>query len=147
METNISHCYARSNERPSLLLLLIFLFFLLTGNTHAADSGDPPRYHDSGKLTRVKENNTFITVVISDRRYTVDPSVLVVNAAGRPTTLDELSIPTDVNFVYGYNNESSPKPPNRSHNMSFNGAPNTMSPVIVYIEEVQADRNNGRSMQ
>lgn len=147
MKTENSHHYAKRIERHSLLLLLVIMFVFLTGTIHAAPNGDPPRYHESGKLTGVKKNNTLITVIISEREYTVDPSVLVVNAAGRPTSLDKLTIPADVNFEYGYNNVSSPVPPNSVPKRMLNGAPNTMSPVIVYIEEVKTNKNNGRSMQ
>lgn len=131
MKTNSSQRYERSNERRRLLLLLIFLFVLLTGSTHAAASGDPPRYHESGKFTGIEENNTIITVIINERGYAVDPSVLVVNAADKPTTLDKLTLPADVNFEYCF----------------IESAPKTMSPVVVYIEEAKKNGNNGRIMQ
>jgi hypothetical protein len=61
----------------------------------------------------------------------VDPSVLVVNAAGRPISLDKLTIPTKVFFEYAYKERSA----------------KTMSPVIVYIEEAKKNGRNERNLQ
>jgi hypothetical protein len=104
------------------------MFILLPGGIHMAAAGDPHRYHESGELTDI-DNKT--SVIIDERGYDVDPSVLVVNETGRPISLDELPIPTKVSFEYTYK-ESGPK---------------TMSPVIVYIEETKRKGNNGRNMQ
>lgn len=106
-----------------MLLLFIFLFVFLPSSIHAARSEEPIRYHESGELTEIEDSDT---VIIDDRGYTVDPSVHVVNNAGRPTSLDKLILPTKVNFKYSY----------------MESAPKTMSPVVVYIEEtVENERN------
>jgi hypothetical protein len=125
MKINISHHYARSNGRHSLLLLLVIMFILLPCGTHVAAEGDPQRFHESGELTDVKNNDS---VIIDARGYDVDPSVLVVNETGRPISLDDLTIPTKVIFEYSY----------------MKSGPKTMSPVIVYIEKA---KKNGRNMQ
>jgi hypothetical protein len=101
------------------------MFILLPVGTHAATEGDPPRYHESGELTDVKNNDS---VIIDARGYDVDPSVLVVNEVGRPISLDDLTIPTKVIFEYSY----------------MKSGPKIMSPVIVYIEKA---KKNGRYMQ
>jgi hypothetical protein len=128
MKKDISHHYAKSNGRHRLLLLLAIMFTLLSVGTQLATAGDLQRYHESGELTDVENNDS---VIIDARGYDVDPSVLVVNAAGRPVSLDDLSIPTKVIFDYTY----------------MKSGPKTMSPVIIYIEEAKKNGNNGRNMQ
>jgi hypothetical protein len=131
MKTENSHHCAKSYERHKLFLLVFFMIVLLTGTTLAAGSGDTPRKHENGKLSGVEKNNSVTTVIISEKGYTVDSSVLVVNAAGLPISLDKLTLPTDVNFEYSY----------------MKSGPKSMSPVIVYIEETKKNSNNGRSKQ
>ena len=97
-------------------LLFLLTLILTAGGLHAATDRDPLRYHQSGELTAV-EDTQF--VIIDQTGYAVDPAVLVVNLAGQPVALDQLTLPVVVNFDYIY----------------AETAPKTMSPVVVYIEE------------
>jgi hypothetical protein len=129
MEIDLFHHYVRNNGWHSLLVLLAIMFILSpVGGPHVATAGDLQRYHESGELTDVENNDS---VIIDARGYDVDPSVLVVNEVGRPISLDDLSIPTKVIFDYTY----------------MKSGPKTMSPVIIYIEEAKKNGNNGRNMQ
>jgi hypothetical protein len=128
MKTERSCQYVEHSGIKSLLLLLTVILSLLTGGLNAVASGDPHRYHANGKLTGIEHGNI---ITVDEKGYYIDPSVLVVNAAGMPTTLDKLSLPVHVDFEYSY----MPK------------GPKIMSPVIVYIEETKKTTNNSRSMR
>lgn len=141
MKTADCRYYARSNRQQSLALLVFSVFVLLTGSRHAQSSGDPPREHANGQLTRVEANNIVTTVIIDKKRYAVDPAVLVVNAAGRPTTLDKITLPADITFQYSYTSASDTMPP---YTTGPKILPNSWSRVIVYLEEGAKNHNNGK---
>jgi len=101
----------------------IFLFASLVLCLSA--SADSRRYHETGRLTSFSER----AVTISERGYDVDASALIVNLADRPTPLAKLSLPAYVTFDYVY----------------MKTAPNTMSPVIVYIKQIRQPVGNKRS--
>ncbi len=128
MKTNNSR--ARWNNRHRLFSLPIIIFLLWAGSTFAAGSGDPRRFQESGELTAIEKINSRMIAIFSEKKiYSVGSSALILNAAGRPISLDQLTLPAQVNYEYMYM-ESDPK---------------TMSPVIVYIEETQKKSSNGRS--
>ncbi|KJS01785.1 MAG: hypothetical protein VR65_07635 [Desulfobulbaceae bacterium BRH_c16a] len=104
---------------------LILMSILFIGGTHVAASGDSLRYHESGALTSIENNDTAI---INDRGYMIAPSVLVVDAAGMQTSLDKLTIPTEIKFEYSY----------------MKSAPKTMSPTIVFIEEKKSSTERSK---
>ena len=128
MKAYNSRYFETVSKWQGLLLFLLFTAVLFSNGAHAAGEGDPVRYHGSGQLTSLESNDI---ILIDEKGYAVDPSVLVVNTAGNPISLDKLSIPTAINFEYIY----------------LESAPKTMSPVIVFIEEAKKSRIHGRSMQ
>jgi len=131
MKTDNFHFCARRHGQHSFFLLPTIVFALLAGGVHAADSGDPRRYQESGKLTEVEKSNSSATIFINEKGYSVDTSALIVNAAGRPIPLDKLSVPSEVHFEYSYM-ESKPK---------------QMEPVIVYIKETPKNSDRKRSVE
>jgi len=106
------------------LVLLTVIFFFLSVVFCQAAGGDPRRYHGTGRLTSFDTR----TVTIEERGYSVDPSLLVVNPADRPTSLARLPIPSYVNFDYVY----------------MQTAPKTMSPIIVYIKQLRQPAGSTR---
>jgi hypothetical protein len=129
MNAKRSQDYRQKNKFGISVVWVICVFVLLAGvSSNAATSGDPYRYRESGELTSVENGRN---VIINSKGYDVDPSVLVVSLKGRPTSLDELTLPVNVNFEWSY----MPK------------GPKSMAPVIVYIEETTESPKEKRSEQ
>lgn len=129
MKAESSRYYPKKNKIITSILWAISLcVFFISVPIHATTSGDPYKYRESGELSSIEDGNS---VIINSNGYDIDPSVLVVNLAGRPTSLDKLSLPVNVNFEWSY----------------MPMGPKTMAPVIVYIEEAKEIRKEKRSAQ
>lgn len=103
-------------RKKIMLTLLVSVFFVLivsafTGGFDAR--ADIPTVKATGTLTSIEDDGT---VIIDEKGYKVDPSVLVVNRKGRPVALGKLQLPTKVRFEYIYAKEGF---------------------IVVYIEEVK----------
>lgn len=133
----------KSIERLGFLLLFILMVVLLPGGIHGANGGDPPRYRASGEFTA---RGTDDTLIIDGKEYAVDPSVLVVDAEGRPISPADLTLPVRINFEYSYS-EISPKIVSRDAYRSRRNTQKATLPVIVYIEVTEKNSPTGRSMQ
>jgi len=118
MKNNNTPHRVPSNGRHALMLLSVAMLIFLSTALCLAAGGDPRRYQANGNLT-AREGTS--TVTIDENGYRVDPSVLVVTLADRPTSLEKLRLPAYVKFDYVY----------------MQIAPKTMSPVIVYIKEAK----------
>ncbi len=100
---------------PLLLLPFLLLLLLSALPGYANDqNGDPIRYHDKGVLTAIDSSS----VIIDDKRFPLDTSVLLVDSKGRPTSAENITPPLSVAYEYTYK---------ELQKKSF-------SPVIVYIE-------------
>lgn len=58
-----------------------------------------------GTLSEVRENGT---VVIDDHGYELSPSVVILDGQGKRVSLDELSLPTVVQYEYQYKADRGP---------------------------------------
>jgi hypothetical protein len=121
MKADTSRYYKKYNKTIGAIVWLICVFILLPCIASATTNGELYRYQGSGKLTGIEGNST---VIIDEKGYNVDPSVLIVNAIGRPVALDTVPLPVIVNFDYSY----------------MPNGPQTMRPVIVYIEEAKQNK-------
>jgi hypothetical protein len=120
--------YHEKYHTKAVMLALCMLLLVITSPLQASSDGDPHRYRESGELSTIEQGDK---VVIDAKGYATDPSVLVVNVAGRPISLKDLSLPVHVNFEWVY----------------VATGPKTMRPVVVYIEESQEKHNETRSAQ
>lgn len=77
-------------------LIMVFLTIFLNPSSIYADT---PTVKAKGILTSIEEDST---VIIDQKGYKIDKSVLVINDKGRPIPLRSLSIPTYVRFEYRY---------------------------------------------
>lgn len=133
------------NDLHDYLFLIIFTLIIIAVFTNnGVASGDPPRYHSNGKLTLIQKNKYNITLTIDKKNYTLDKSALVVNFKDRPTPIEKISVPTDVNFVYGYNNSYNITPlkintPHSKREAININEHDTLLPIITFIKEITKD--------
>jgi hypothetical protein len=121
MKADTSRYYKKNNKTIGIIVWLICMFIFLPCIVSASPNGDVRRYHGSGKLTDIEGENS---VIIDEKGYHLDPSVLFVNTIGRPVALGTVPLPVIVNFDYS---------------IVPNG-PQSMRPVIVYIEEAKQNK-------
>ena len=80
----------RRNGRHRIFSLPIIIIALWADSTLGAGSGAPLRYQESGELNEIEKNNSTITAIFSEKRYSVASSALNINAAARPFSPDRL---------------------------------------------------------
>jgi hypothetical protein len=125
MKNNNTSHRVPSNGRHALVFLSVAMLIFLSTALCLAAGGDLRRYQENGMLTAVEGKSA---VTINAKGYAVDPAVLVENAAGRPISLNKLTIPGNVAFEYSY----------------MLKAPKTMAPIIMYIKETKRPAGNKR---
>lgn len=126
MKNNNTPHRVPSDGRHALVSLATAVLIFSSAALCQAAGGEPRRYQENGVLTAVEGKSG---VTINAKGYAVDPSVLVENAAGRPISLNKLTIPSNVAFEYSYMLKT----------------PKTMAPVIMHIKETKTKKPAGNT--
>ncbi|RJR14555.1 MAG: hypothetical protein C4581_13795 [Nitrospiraceae bacterium] len=79
----------------SALLIVVVSSYIMSNDALA----DVPTVKDSGTLTSVENDGT---VIIDEKGYKVDPSVVVIDRKGKNVLLRSISLPSAVRFEYIY---------------------------------------------
>lgn len=85
---------------PGIALIAVALTCFAAGGAAAAEG-----VKATGTLSEVRENGT---VVIDDHGYELSPSAVIVDGQGKRVSLDELSLPTVVQYEYKYRADRGP---------------------------------------
>ncbi len=80
------------------LLLSTFSILIVSASIGGFDAfADTPTVKATGTLTSIEDDGT---VIIDEKGYKVDPSVMVINRKGKQVSLRSLSLPAAVRFEY-----------------------------------------------
>lgn len=82
------------------LLLAVFSVFIMSAFIDGFDVlADTPTVKATGTLTSIEDDGS---VIIDEKGYEVDPSVMVIDRKGKSVPLRSLSLPAKVRFEYIY---------------------------------------------
>lgn len=82
------------------LLLSVFSILTVSAFIGSFDAvADIPTVKATGTLTSIEDDGR---VIIDEKGYEVDPSVMVINRKGKSVPLRSLSLPAPVRFEYRY---------------------------------------------
>ncbi len=85
------------------LLLAVFSVFIVSAFIDGFDVlADTPTVKATGTLTSIEDDGS---VIIDEKGYEVDPSVMVIDHKGKSVPLRSLSLPAKVRFEYIYAKE------------------------------------------
>lgn len=87
-------------EKTLALLVSVFSILIVSAFIGSFDAlADVPTVKADGTLTSIDEDGR---VIIDEKGYEVDPSVIVINRKGKSVSLRSLSFPAQVRFEYIY---------------------------------------------
>jgi hypothetical protein len=87
-------------RKTIVLLLSVFSILILSAFIYRSDAvADIPTVKATGTLTSIEDDGS---VIIDEKGYKVDPSVMVTNLKGKSVFLRSLSLPATVRFEYTY---------------------------------------------
>lgn len=89
------------NKRKTIALLLpVFLLLAVSSLIDGFDAlADISTVKATGTFTSIEDDGS---VIIDEKGYEVDPSVVVINRKGKTISLRSLSLPAKVRFEYRY---------------------------------------------